>query len=116
MLYQTKDLIVINQISLSIKFLAILNIVQNGCLLVDAMFISIEKPEKSFIILFIGMIFTIAAIIIMEYWLHIINSVYYVLIFVSILQIGIYYHIFRKDLKEFLDKKRNGKEDLKEVN
>ena len=115
MFYQTKDLIVINQISLSIKFLAILNIVQNGCLLVDAMFISIEKPEKSFIVLFIGIIFTIIVICITEYWLHILNSVYYVLIFVSFAQILIYYYMFRKDLNEFLDRKRNGKDCSKEV-
>ena len=109
-LYQTKDMLVINQISLSIKFFAILNIVQNACLLVDAMFISIEKPEKSFYLLLIGTVLTFGAMYVMEYWLHIVNSVYYVLIVVSIVQIVIYYYMFRKDLNEFLDRKRNEKE------
>ena len=104
-LYQTKDMIVINQISISIKLLAILNIFGVGASLIDCMFLSIEKPMKTFYVAFAAAMLDIILIYIMEYQFHIINSVYYVLIIASILEIIIYSYIFRKDLNEFLDRK-----------
>ena len=101
-LYQTKDVLVVNQISLSIKFLSILNVLQASCVLVDSMFLSIKKPEKSFILIFIGVILEIIVIAYMEYSLHISNCVYYVLIGGAILQFIIYTQIFKRDFKKFL--------------
>lgn len=109
-LYQTKDLLVINQISLGIKLLSVFYIFQVGALLIDAMFLSIEKPEKSFIIIFIGIVLDIIVLCIMEYNLHINNSVYYVLLVGSIVQIPVYRYVFRKDLNNFLEKKRSSDE------
>ena len=43
---------------------------------------------------------------IMEYNLHIINSVYYILLLGFLVQIPVYSYIFRKDLNEFLDRKK----------
>lgn len=105
-LYQTKDMVVINQISLAIKFLSAFNIFQTGALLVDGMFLSIEKPLKSFMIIFIGIVVDLIVLSIMVYQLHIINSVYYVLFVGSLVQIPIYGYIFQKDLKEFLERKK----------
>lgn len=109
-LYQTKDLLVINQISVSLKFMSAYFIFQAGANLVDTMFLSIEKPGKSFIIIFIGIVLDIIVLSIMEYDLHIINSVYYVLLVGSLVQIPIYAYIFRKDLNKFLDAKRSSAE------
>ena len=114
-LYQTKDMVVINQISLSIKFLTAFNIFQAGALLVDGMFLSIEKPVKSFMIIFVGIIVDIIVLSIMVYRLHIINSVYYVLLIGSLVQIPIYAYIFQKDLVEFLDRKKSEEDENPEA-
>ena len=110
-LYQTKDMVVINQISLAIKFLSAFHIFQAGATLVDSMFLSIEKPFKSFIIIFVGIIVDLIVLSIMVYNLHIINSVYYVLLIGSFVQITIYGYMLRKDLDEFLERKRAEDED-----
>ena len=106
-LYQTKDMVVINQISLAIKFMSTFYIFQVGALLVDGMFLSIEKPMKSFWIIAIGIVVDLVVLSIMVYRLHIINSVYYVLLIGSLVQIPIYGYIFQKDLVAFLDRKRS---------
>jgi putative MATE family efflux protein len=105
-LYQTNDLLVINQISLGLKFLSIFNIFGVGAFLVDSMFLSIEKQMRSFIIPFVGIVLDIIALCIMELHFHIYNSVYYVLLVGSLVQIPVYYFIFRKDLREYLNRKK----------
>ena len=89
-------------------------ILQNGCMMVDGMFISIEKPDKSLYIMLIGIVLEVIAIFIMEYNLHVVNSVYYVLLIGSALQVPIYYILFKKDLREFLNRKRAEDKNLNE--
>lgn len=101
-LYQTKDILVFNQISLSIKFLAIYYVFQAGCVMLDSMFLAIKKPEKSFMLIFVGVIVEVIVLAYMEYSLHIPNSIYYVLIVGAIVQFIVFMLILKRDFKKFL--------------
>ena len=101
-LYQTKDILVYNQISLSIKFLAIYYIFQAGCIILDSMFLAIKKPEKSFMLIFVGIVVEVIVLSYMEYSLHLPNSIYYVLIGGAIIQFIVYSVILKRDMKKFL--------------
>lgn len=105
-LYQTKDMVVINQISLSIKFLSAFYIFQVGGIMINTMFLSIGRPYKTLVLVIIGVVVDLVALDIMVYHLQIINSVYYVLLVASIAQIPICGYIFQKNLKDFLQTER----------
>ena len=69
-LYQTKDILVYNQISLSIKFLAIYYVFQAVCIILNSMFLAIKKPEKSFMLIFVGIVVEVIVLSYMEYSLR----------------------------------------------
>ena len=102
-LYQTKDILVYNQISLSIKFLVVYYVFQAACVMVDSMFLSIKKPEKSFMLIFVGVVVEVIVLAYMEYSLHIPNSIYYVLIVGSLIQFIVFTAIFKRDFKKFFN-------------
>lgn len=105
-LYQTKDMVVISQISLSIKYLSIYYFFQSACIMITSMFISIDEPNKSFRLILAGVIVEVVVLFVMEYQLHIADSVYYVLIVGAILQVLVFNFLFARDLKKFLKSKK----------
>ncbi len=100
-LYQTKDILVYNQISLSIKFLAIYYVFQAVCIILNSMFLAIKKPEKSFMLIFVGIVVEVIVLSYMEYSLHITNSIYYVIVS-AVIQFIIFSVILKRDIKKFL--------------
>ena len=105
-LYQTKDIVVINQISFAIKCLSVYYIFQVLGEFINNIFISIGRPYKTFLLFIIGFIVNIIVLNIMVYQLNIINSVYYVLLVGAILEIPICGYILQRNLKDFLECER----------